>query len=190
MWSLLLIGANGILFDTALVRYFVAKIVDGAVEEELQQGGQLDPTSVLDSIVTATAAQTNVDVETIRALFDQPIDTMLFDLASDKSGAPENVLCRAFFLLRFATLSVSRNLAASPSEPCQKWIRAWLSNAGLLDASVADPADMESDYRDALDDFYPESDVDLPRALWTGAQAGVTTLLTRAEGFLGWALPV
>ncbi len=109
-----------------------------------------------------------------------------FTCAEEKSFAASNMLCRAVFLLRLATLSVSDRLPQS-DVGVKTWIANWLEHAGLRDKdSEVEFADLAEDWRLALEEFSPQEP--MPLTLWDDQNARLSTLLSRPDACVAWGV--
>ena len=190
MWTLLLQNGEGVLFDATLVRYFVDRFVADAIEQSRGDARPADRASLLARVANMTEARTGVASGTLLQVLDAEVDTGLFEVAAARSTKVENVVSRALFLVRIATLAQSATLTDGAGPDAKRWLAAWLSSAGLYDPQVHDgPSDIAVDYEDALEEFHAADWSRAPASLW-GSSARNTALLSRPEGFMGWALPL
>ena len=98
LWKLLLPQDAGLLFDSSLISYFVSQ----ALPAMTQTMGKTTA-GCLDEIVKVIVTNTGADAELVlRRLDTTQYTTTPFDLASSVDAKTENVLCRAFFLLRLS----------------------------------------------------------------------------------------
>lgn len=191
IWNLLLESGGGVVFDATLVRYFVEKYLAQQEEDEVARGrGAPDRAATLSRIIAMTSGRIGVPTSTLDKVFEADVDLSLFDIASSPDKAAANVISRALFLVRVATLALSENLTDYGDE-CRKWLVQWLASAGVYDQTLhEEPKDVAADYEDALDELEEVDPARLPFALWKGSAAQATALLARPEGFLTWALPL
>lgn len=191
IWSLLMESGGGVVFDATLVRYFVEKYLAQQEEDEVARGGVApDRAATLGRIIAMTSGRIGVPTSTLDKAFEAEVDLSLFDIASSPDKGAANVVCRALFLVRVATLALSENLKANGDE-CKKWLVQWLASAGLYDQAIhEEPKDLAVDYGEALDELNDIDMAHLPFAIWRGRAAEASALLSRPEGFIGWALPL
>lgn len=191
MWTLLLESGGGVLFDATLVRYFVERHISASVRQAAEEGQTLDPQQLLSRVIEQTSANTGVAVSTLDDFFKVSVNTRLFEYASAQETKVENVVSRALFLLRVATLALATNLGGGSGRECKNWICRWLEAAGLYDPSLHDgPSEIAADYEGALEDFDLVDVSKLPQSVWAQNMAQSAALLARPEGFVGWALPL
>jgi hypothetical protein len=142
----------------------------------------------LQQIVSAVAARTGADAEHLMRVLTNGSIVNPFTRAEEKSSEVSNMLCRAVFLLRLATLSVNERLPL-PGSAAKSWIANWLEYAGLRDTeSEVEFADLAEDWRLALEEFSPQEP--LPLTLWNEKNAQRSTLLSRPDVCLAWGVLV
>lgn len=191
MWTLLLGNGDGVLFDATLVRYFVERYIAATIVQGAEDGVTLDRQTLLGRMIKRTSANTGVSESILHEVFAAQVDTTLFDYASAEEANPENVLSRALFLVRVATLSLAENLKAGSKDECKSWLSHWLQGAGLYQLNVHDgPSAIAADYEEALDEFDSVDLSNLPSSIWIKDKAQCAALLSRPEGFVGWGLPL
>jgi hypothetical protein len=190
VWRSLIVGINGIGFDEELIKYLVDRSVKAMISKP-----PTDPDYAADyakrrkRIAEEVSKSTGATTESIEQLLSSKFSERIFDCARERKSETENVLCRAFFLLRLASLAVQRNLELKASAPAREWFKNWLINAGLFpsDGSVAAPQDMVADYELALSSFAP--DEPFPRGIWDKHMVEHASRLARPDAFLSWGLP-
>lgn len=190
IWAMLLPKTHGRWgFDVAYIVY----LVDRWLEESRAADPKFSVKKEYLRLIREVASKTGTDSRHIHlALTQEPLDSSLFTLAADKKGAPKNVLSRALFLLRVATLALKSNLDKfdPPKMSGSKWIRNWLHHAGLWSLpTVIAAQDMHVDYREMLDQFAPG--VDLPYTIWDAADGKNTVIgsrLSRPDACLVWGI--
>ncbi|MCU1045616.1 hypothetical protein JAK48_03480 [Stenotrophomonas maltophilia] len=191
MWTLMQQSGDGVLFDTTLVRYFVERYIANAVQQARVEGQILDRDMLLQKVIEQTCAKTGASKSMLEEVFRGEVDTGLFDLASASDTKVENVVSRALFLVRIATLALADSLKVGPNADCRQWLSYWLESGGLYDRLVhSEPADIAMDYEEALQEFDSVDVSNLPAAIWSKDLAGSSALLARPEGFVAWALPL
>jgi hypothetical protein len=140
----------------------------------------------LQQVVSAVAARTGADTNHLMRVLTSGSIVNPFTCAEEKSSAVANMLCRAVFLLRLATLSVSDRLPQSGGG-VKTWIANWLEHAGLRDAdSEVEFADLAEDWHLALEEFSPQEPI--PLTLWNEQNARLSTLLSRPDACIAWGV--
>lgn len=140
----------------------------------------------LQQIVSAVSARTGADADHLMRVLTNGSIVNPFTRAEEKSSEVANMLCRAVFLLRLATLSVNERLPR-PGSAAKSWITNWLEYAGLKDTELeVDFADLAEDWRLALEDFSLQGP--LPLTLWNEQNAHRSTLLSRPDACLAWGV--
>lgn len=201
LWTLLL-PENGARwrFDIELICYLVRRALPTLKQsrsvhdpEDGEVAGNLTPMLThgdtdLQQIVGAVAARTGADAEHLMRVLTNGSIVNPFTRAEEKSSEFSNMLCRAVFLLRLATLSVNERLPR-PDSAVESWIANWMDYAGLGDReSKVDFADLPEDWRLALEEFSPQEP--LPLTLWNEQNAHRSTLLSRPDVCLAWGVLV
>ncbi|ELO0951733.1 hypothetical protein [Pseudomonas aeruginosa] len=191
LWKLLLPQDSGLRFDSTLISFFVKEALPAmqAQTAQAQEGGAAGPSTLADSIekIAATIAQnTGADLSAISRRLDLSLyETTPFSLASSIDTKPENVLCRAFFLLRLSMLATKLNLSLTRNNAATEWLANWFEHAGLWSrASLIEPHDSTLDYELALEEF--EVTNELPLDIWSPTNAMRTAKLTRPDACLIW----
>lgn len=186
IWSLLLPTEHGVGFDTALINFLITKTA--------RAYHQADPNKSIDEhvalIIDGASTQTGVDARLIRSLLvDSQPDIELFEKAANQSNDVGNVLCRALFLLRMASLSVENAMSANGPDPAAKWLRNWLSSGGLYEEQEIDPRDLSEDYRVAQGEYFIGTS-SLPHCLWSPSEPNLpsSARLVRPDAFMAWAI--
>ncbi|HMM45795.1 MAG TPA: hypothetical protein PKE41_09200 [Candidatus Macondimonas sp.] len=199
LWTLLLPEDGARLrFDIELICYLVRRALSTLKlsrsnhdPEDGETAGS--PTEMLthedadlQQIVSAVAAQTGANEGHLMRVLTSGSIVTPFTRAEEKSSEVANMLCRAVFLLRLATLSVNERLP-QPGSAAKSWIANWLEYAGLGDKeSDVEFADFSEDWRLALEDFSPQAP--LPLTLWNEQNARRSTLLSRPDACLAWGV--
>lgn len=179
IWELLLGSGTSVGFDAALIEFFITRLT-------VQLGGN-DHEDFKRRLRESASQQTGVPAARIEEILRAVRVTKVFDRAADSKSEVENVLSRAFLLLRIATLAVQLNATAAVSSVVTEWVTNWLFVLGLYDPATSDLADIQDDYAAALGVSVAVAG-DAPSALWTPDQVLSTVRLTRAEAFAAWAL--
>lgn len=182
LWRLLLPQDTGLLFDSTLISYFLEKALPGM---KAQLGG-ITTEDCLGRIVHSIVSDTGADVDLVsRRLDTSQYETKPFELASSVDSKTENVLCRAFFLLRLSMLATKSSLAATQNKATSEWLSNWFEHAGLWSQhSDIEAYDTNQDYEIALDHF-KASPIVLSE-LWSEDNLINTVRLTRPEACMVW----
>jgi hypothetical protein len=191
IWTLLLENGGGVVFDATLVRYFVERYLASAVEQGAKDASIVDRASILERVIEQTSAKTGVSKSMLAQVFNADVDTKLFEHASAAETNVENVVSRALFLLRIATLALAEGLRTGANQHCKNWLAFWLQSGGLYDPDIHDaPSEISTDYEGALEELDDLDPARLPASVWSRGLAESSALLARPEGFVGWALPL
>lgn len=180
LWKLILPSEGSSLrFDGALVSYFVKSAVIGMSQNQ-------DQNQTILAISRELAKNTGTEQETIlRRLDPSNYNTTPFDLASSKNCNPENIICRAFFLLRLSMLALKTSLSSTKNNAARSWLSNWLEHAGLWQNSeLIDPADIPEDYELAVESMNINGS--LPFDVWQPQNVEHTAKLLRPDACLIW----
>lgn len=186
IWTLLLPTEHGVGFDTAFINFLVSKT--SLAKNQVDQSKTSD--EHMSAMIEAASRQTGVEESIIRSLLvDSQPDIELFEKAAERSEQVENVLCRALFLLRMATLSVARSMTMGAPHSAANWLRNWLATGGLYEERDVEPRDLSEDYRIASEEYYQASS-SLPHCLWSPREQNLsaTVQLARPDVFVAWAI--
>lgn len=191
MWSLLFEQGDGVLFDAALIRFVVDKYLTSKVDQALREGRQLHKAQLLEQLIDQTSRRTGASSSLLFQFFSESVDLKLFEIASKEESKAKNVLSRALFLVRLGTLALSRGLSSYNAPDCRVWLTHWLEGAGLYSRELhGEPSEIAGDYEYALEEFEAVNLEELPASVWRSDMAQWSALLSRPEGFVGWALPL
>lgn len=184
IWRALLVGSGGITFDQDLIIFLAERSVRSITAEV--KGAPLY-TKEWGDMLTAVSARTGVEVAAIEQAMAKPYSVTFFERALEQVSEAENVLSRAFFLVRLASIAVDEHAAVPASSAARQWIRNWLTSVGLFpgDGSM-EVADVLADYEDALQQFTPSPPH--PGGLWDPQMAKHSSRLTRPEAFISWGV--
>jgi len=184
LWRLFLSDGSSLAFDQEFIRHCVAQALPGIVK--LKE--TLTPDQHRAEIAKQLASSTGVAADFIlRRLTGNVNSVSPFLLASASVCEAENVLCRSFFLLRLALLSVKGSLAVTTNAAAKGWIKNWLTHAGIWSPiDGIDLADLEDDYRTSVDNI--SSALPLPSALWTSGNLIHSARLARPDACIAWGL--
>lgn len=183
LWALAEPTGCGLRFEQELVRYLI--------EAEL--------TDSVGSDVAARAAWRRRLVDDLERTSGTPRETLesffnvgsypspIFQLAFDADAKPANMIARAFFLLRLATLMPNSALTSHPTTPAKSWLKDWLEHAGLFDpADGTAPEDKWMDFEHLSELSAPP--MPLPSQLHSTPSRSIDThLLSRADAILAWS---
>ncbi len=192
VWDMLGSVGAGVKFDAALAKYFVGRWADDLAANGDPNGAGSTAEQVIEEVIRKLSDGSPTESEALRGIFLGDVDTTLFAVASSSDVGVTNVLARALFLLRIATIGVSRaiNLAERQNSDCKAWIKNWLLQVGVLADSDVEPGDVWEDYDTASEQIKPARHGSLPSGLWGPGLAEHSATLSRAEGFCAWGLPV
>lgn len=184
LWALFLTDGPSLAFD----QEFIRQCVDDALPGMVSAGQPPTRQQQLELISQQLAANTGVSKDVIlRRLTGVTPAVNPFALAASSACEAENVLCRSFFLLRLALLSLKGSLAITTNIAAKEWIKNWLSHAGIWSPlNGIDLVDLEEDYRISVADI--SSAPPLPSALWNGDNLIHSARLARPEACIAWGL--
>lgn len=184
LWALAEPTGFGLRFEQELVRYLVnAQLDDAPLRNDLAKQAAWRQRLVADLERT-----TGTPPATLEAFFDYGHSpSAMFQLAFDTNVGPKNIVARAFFLLRLATLMPNSALASHPSTPAKDWLKDWLQHAGLFDPSTGmQPEDKWMDFEHLSQ--LPVPSMPLPAQLHANSSRIMDThLLSRADALLSWS---
>lgn len=193
VWKLLLRDDSAIAFDAAFVRYLVDLAVGDATSTGTAEGVAVSREQQLEDIATRVAGETGQDAGALlRRLSGPSADDRLFQAASESRQGVINVIARALFLVRLASLSVANVIGddGAAHRNCKGWIRCWLSAIGVVPAGDFEIEDLVVDFEDAMAELDATNGEALPESLWFGNAAEHTARLTRVESVCAWGLPL
>lgn len=183
IWKLFLIDGSNILFDRAIICHFVNLSLTpmmglSGLTAENQK-------SLIASQISNSTGSDRGAIE--RQLDSSSFSTEPFLLAASSSSDTENVLCRAFFLLRMAMLALKASLSLTSNDSAKNWIEHWLTHAGIWSNSQdIELQDVEEDYRLAVHSFSPV--LPLPNSIWDGSNLPHVARLVRPDACIAWGL--
>lgn len=181
LWKLFLPDGGSLGFDAALCNHFISK--------RAPQGDDAARKAFVEKVAKHIADNCGAPTDEIsRRITVDSYVSKPFELASEEKTNADNVVCRAFLLLRIAMLALKRSLAVPGVSPvARKWLESWLEHAGLWSRSFEiDPIDIEVDYRDAVTDF--SFSPPLPNSLWDGVNSSRLAKLSRPDACIAWSL--
>ena len=184
LWALAEPTGFGLRFEQDLVRYLVnAELNDEAVATD-----EATRTVWKQRLVDDLERATGTPRATLEAFFDGGASpSPIFQLAFDSDVKPANMIARAFFLLRLATLMPNSALASNPATPAKEWLKDWLENAGLFDPTAGtEPDEKWIDFEHLSQLAVPP--MPLPAQLHSASSRSMDThLLSRADALLAWS---
>lgn len=185
LWALAEPTGFGLRFEQELVRHLVteelkdtAVAVDDAARAALRQ-------RLADDLERTTGTPR----ATLIAFFNESASpSPIFELAFASDVKPANMIARAFFLLRLATLMPNSALTSHPATPAKEWLKDWLTHAGLFDSNSGTPPEEKWMDFEHLSQLQGPS-MPLPSQLHsTSARSMDTHLLSRADALLAWSV--
>lgn len=183
LWALAEPTGYGLRFEQELVRYHV--------EAELKDTVGRDATARAQwrrRVVDDLERTTGTPRETLESFFNEGTPpSPIFQLAFDVDVKPANMIARAFFLLRLATLMPNSAMTSHPSTPAKDWLKDWLVHAGLFNpADGIEPQDKWMDFVHLSGLAAPP--MPLPTQLHSTSSRSIDThLLARADALLAWS---
>ncbi len=181
---------NSLAFDSVLIQWLVQTAIESKVPDtdpDWAAKVQAERVRMIDEL----SASTGESKELLSDLLIEPDETQanIFTHAASSSTEPRNVISRAIFLLRLATLSVEKSLATSPGSPVSGWLLNWLDHIGIRSCtSDVNPSDLSADLQIAIDSHRSASFGKLPNELWEDPHAGNTYIISRADRSVAWSV--
>ncbi|QIL71029.1 hypothetical protein G7048_12065 [Diaphorobacter sp. HDW4B] len=184
LWTLAEPTGFGLRFEQELVRY----LVNEELNDDTSAMNETARNAWRQRLVADLERSTGTPRATLEAFFDNSVPpSPIFQKAFDSDVKPTNMIARAFFLLRLATLMPNSALASYPATPAKDWLKDWLEHAGIFDPSAGSPPDekwMDFEYLSRLD--LPQ--LPLPAELHsTSSRSMDTHMLSRADALLAWS---
>ena len=182
LWALAEPTGYGLRFEQELVRYLVGAESDAFESDATARAVWLR--RLVDDIERTTGTRR----ETLESFFnDGSSPSPIFQLAFDVDVKPANMIARAFFLLRLATLMPNSAITRHPATSAKDWLKDWLVHAGLFDpADGAAPEEKWMDFEHLSKLSAPP--MPLPYQLHSTPLRSVDThLLSRADALLAWS---
>ncbi len=184
LWALAEPTGHGLRFEQELVRYLVnAELNDATIAAD-----EAARTAKRNSLLNDLERTTGTPVATLEAFFDNGASvSSIFQLAFDNDVKAPNMIARAFFLLRLATLMPNGAISSHPATAAKDWLKDWLEHAGLFDPNEGtQPDEKWMDFEHLSQLSTPPSP--LPAQLHsTSARSMDTHLLSRADALLAWS---
>jgi len=184
LWALAEPTGVGLRFEQELVRY----LVNVELEDDDVAISDEDKAAWRRRLIEDLEKSTGTPKETLELFFDVgSSSSQVFRLAFDPNLNPSNMVARAFFLLRLATLMPNEALASYPATPAKEWLKDWLEHAGLYDPrNGGRPEDKWMDFEHLSQLSVPPAP--LPAQLTANPSICVDThLLSRADAMLAWS---
>jgi len=182
LWALAEPSGFGLRFEQELARYLVSQAMMDADPNPAVQA------TWLAGLIADVARDTGCSPASLDALFrDATPISPVFNHAFDAATKPINMLARAFFLLRLATLMQKDAHVAHPATVAKEWLKDWLEHAGLFDRTTGVlPEDKWLDFEHLI--RMPTPTLPLPATLHSNARQSVDAhLLTRTDAVLAWS---
>lgn len=184
LWALAEPTGFGLRFEQELVRY----LVDAELNDQDFGNDEAARAAWRQRLITDLERTTGTPISTLEAFFDGNESlSPLFNLAFASDVKPVNIVARAFFMLRLATLKLNGALASHPASPAKAWLEDWLQHAGLFDPSDQTRPD------EKWIDFEHLSQVATPPMPFpfqlnsTSSRCLDTYLLCRVDALLAWS---
>lgn len=184
LWELAEPTGFGLKFEQELVRYLVnVELNDDAYATNVATRNAWRQRLVED--LERTTGTSRGTLEDFFNSSESP--SPIFQLAFDLNVKPTNMIARAFFLLRLATLMPHSALASHPTSPAKEWLKDWLEHVGLFDPSAGmPPSDKWMDFEHLS--LLAAPPMPLPSQLHsTPVRSLDTHLLSRADSLLAWS---
>jgi len=183
LWALAEPTGYGLRFEQELVRYLIEAELDDAVG-----GDAAARIARRRLLVDDLERTTGTPRETLESFFnDGSSPSPIFQLAFEVDVKPANMIARAFFLLRLATLIPNGAMTSFPMTSAKHWLRDWLVHAGLFDpADGVEPKEKWLDFEHLS--VLPVPPMPLPSQLHSTVSRSIDThLLSRADALLAWS---
>ena len=181
---------NSLAFDTALIQYLALSTIESKVpDKDADRAIKVAAEQV--KFINQLSSATGQSIELINESFQIPDATIfkVFELAAESKSDPLNVLCRAMFLLRLATLSVEKNTNNAGTRAVTDWLLHWLDYSGLREIGAGfSPYDLSDDLVTAIEHHSASKYTSIPKELWTAENAAHTYLLSRPDCSIGWSI--
>lgn len=184
LWALAEPTGFGLRFEQELVRY----LVDAELNDE---NAALDAAAQIEwqrRLIEDLERATGTPRETLESFFNNGSPpSPIFKLAFDTGVKPINMIARAFFLLRLATLMPSTAMNRHPATLAKDWLKDWLEHAGLFDPNDGtEPEEKWLDFEHLSE--LPTPPMPLPFQLHSTSSRSIDThLLSRADALLAWS---
>ena len=185
LWALAEPTGFGLRFEQELVRY----LVDAELNDDAVVVDEAARTAWRQRLIDDLERSTGTPRATLDAFFNYGTSpSPIFQLAFDSDVKPVNMIARAFFLLRLATLIPNSAMTSHPATPAKEWLKDWLSHAGLFDpTSGTQPEEKWMDFEHLSQIAAPP--MPLPSQLHSDSTRSIDThLLSRADALLAWSI--
>jgi hypothetical protein len=184
LWALAEPTGFGLRFEQELVRY----LVNAELNDETVATDQASRAAWRQRLVDDLERTTGTPRDTLEDFFNSGASpSPIFQLAFDPNVKPTNMIARAFFLLRLATLIPNSALTSHPATPAKEWLKDWLENVGIFDHATGTPPEEKwLDFEHLSQLAAPP--MPLPSQLHSTAGRSMDThLLSRADALLAWS---
>lgn len=192
LWALAEPTAVGLQFEAQLVHWMLEAAAAEQESEGIQTTGQAgEGQAWLGRVLIEVERLTGVPAVELRSALSLDAPTSnIFDYAFSSAVDAKNIVARAFFLLRLATVAVDDAFKAEPDTLGKTWLRDWLQHAGLyIPEDGVQPADIWADFSHLTSLASP--DLPLPAQLLQDVSLASDTLkLARPEAVLAWSVPL
>jgi hypothetical protein len=192
LWALVEPSAVGLQFEAQLVHWMLKSTAKDEEANELAStaktgGGARWINRVMTEVERLTGVPTT-ELETALSISTAP--SQVFDFAFAPVLGAKNIVSRAFFLLRLATLPIGSAFIHEPRTLGKTWLRDWLHHSGLFDpADGISPADVWADFEHLSTLQSPP--VPLPKNLLQDTSIALDILkLGRPDAVMAWSVPL
>ncbi len=184
LWVLAEPTGFGLRFEQELVKY----LVDAELRDEEVAADDTERSAWQQRLIDDLEQSTGTPRMTLESFFSQGTSSpQVFQLAFNDDLNPPNMIARAFFLLRLATLMPNDALATYPTTHAKDWLKDWLEHAGLYNPTDGvRPEDKWIDFEHLSQ--LPVPPAPLPAQLISIPSSSMDThLLSRADALLAWS---
>lgn len=184
---------TGLLFDKMLILYLIHGTLNSQVGEEEMESADLLQTKSLKELIAGVARSSGIDENSLKSHLE--VSSLkafnIFDKAKQGEVHIENILARAAFLARLAMLSVNKNVASSGNQNVKFWVQHWLEHCGCwVPNDEVEPEDLETDYREAIDEFSSGKFKNMPADLWNRENVYTTLVIANPHMCIAWGLVI
>lgn len=181
---------NSLAFDAALIQHLAMTTIESKVPDN-ETDREIKVAEEQIKFISQLSANTGQPKDFINELFTivDPAVFEVFKLAAEKTSAPLNVLCRAIFMLRLASLSVEKNINNTSTSAASDWLLNWLDYSGIRSVGADfDPYDLSDSFGEAIEHHAASKFTGLPHELWTPENAANSYMLARPDCSIGWSI--
>lgn len=192
LWALVEPTAIGLQFEVQLLHWMLKSTANDEEADELEANGTTGGGARwINRVMMEVERLTGVpraELDTVLSMSMPP--SQIFDFAFAPVLGAKNIVSRAFFLLRLATLPIGSAFIHEPSTLGKIWLRDWLWHSGLFDPSAGiSPADVWADFEHLSALSSPP--VPLPGTLLQDAPMALDILkLGRPDAVMAWSVPL